>query len=217
MAARGSRAGFTLVELMVTTAISAIVLTATCVAYLGTLRMVCGSFAEAELALRTRELRDKLLFHAAPTHDGVVGAGLLSAWAKRGDGYPLEGSKILVEAAAMRITGNAYAGTVATQEVQLVFHDENSPSCTIWNEDRHDEQWAARWLHPGRLDFFALNPRVADILVPDARDPKDRFYINVAARKEVVGRVVEHRERIVVPVFGRVQRSETDGTGGLGR
>ena len=71
--ARGtSRGGFTLVELMVTTVIFTIILAAVSSAYLGSVRLLKVTVATAEMSLGMRDLRDRLLFHAAPPHSGGV-------------------------------------------------------------------------------------------------------------------------------------------------
>ena len=210
-AAEHGRAGFTLVELMVASAVAVILLTALVSSFIGSMRMMASGFSSAELAIRTRELREKLLFHAAPVHDGVVWAGLLSGG--NANAY-LEGNgeKVLLRGTALK---NGGAGT-SDQEIQLVFRDANTEHCTLWSEDRSDERFGWRWLHPGGLDFFAGASEPGQIFVRDRLD-EGRFYINVTARKTVAGFTASHDERIVVPVFGRVQRTESDGTGGLGR
>ena len=53
--ARGvSRRGFTLVELMVTSAISALILTAVISSFVGGIRLLKATFATAEMSLRSR-------------------------------------------------------------------------------------------------------------------------------------------------------------------
>ena len=73
-----SKGGFTLVELMVTSAISVLILGAVVSSFVGGIRLLKATFATAEMSLRTRDLRDRLLFRAAPIHDGTMWAGLLS-------------------------------------------------------------------------------------------------------------------------------------------
>ena len=122
------------------------------------------------------------------------------------------GEKVLLRGTALKDDG----ARTHDQEIQLVFRDANTEHCTLWSEDRYDEGFGHRWLHPGGLDFFAGASDPGQILVRDRFD-EGRFYINVTARKTVAGFTASHNERIVVPVFGRVQRTESDGTGGLGR
>lgn len=210
-AARHGKAGFTLVELMVASTVAVILLTALVSSFIGSMRMMAHGISSAELAIRTRELREKLLFHAAPEHDGVVWAGLLSGG--NANVY-LEGNgeKVLLRGTALKDDG----ARTRDQEIQLVFREANTEHCMLWSEDRYDERFGHRWLHPGGLDFFAGASEPGQIFVRDRLD-EGRFYINVTARKTVAGFTASHNERIVVPVFGRVQRTESDGTGGLGR
>ena len=42
-----------------------------------------------------------------------------------------------------------------------------------------------------------------------------RFYIHLTGRMDIAGLPIEHRERIVVPVFKQQQETRLDGTGGL--
>ena len=72
------RKGFTIGETMVATLILGIVLAAVMTTFLSAQRMLATSMAESELALASRGLREKLLFHAAPAVDGVHYAGMLS-------------------------------------------------------------------------------------------------------------------------------------------
>lgn len=71
------RKGFTLPEIMVATAISAIVLAAVCNFFIGAQRMMKLTLAQSELAIQSRALREQLLFHAGPSVGGS--SGLLSA------------------------------------------------------------------------------------------------------------------------------------------
>lgn len=213
--------GFTLVELMITVVVAAIVMTAVASSFIGGIRMLGQVYVESELSVRTRELREKLLFHAAPSHDGVVYAGLLSG---TNANQVIEGNceKILMYATVLRTgatNGQVTAANMANQRTELVFRDSNSKRCSFFNEERYDQNAAFRWLRPGNLDFFAGRPSTgssAGIITLDGQDP-GRFYINVTARKTVAGFTVGHNERIVVPVFGKVQKSEVNGTGGLDR
>ena len=63
------RKGFTIGETMVATLILGIVLAAVMTTFLSAQRMLATSMAESELALASRGLREKLLFHAAPAVD----------------------------------------------------------------------------------------------------------------------------------------------------
>ena len=73
-----SRCGFTLVELMVAATLFSVVLAAMGSAFVGGVRLLKVTFATVEMSLQARELRDRLLFRAAPAHHDTAWAGLLS-------------------------------------------------------------------------------------------------------------------------------------------
>ena len=174
MAHGTSRGGFTLVELMITSVISAVILGAVVSSFVGGIRLLKATFATAEMSLRARDLRDRLLFHAAPTP--------------------------------------------AHQTIQLIFKDSGTAKCSFFSEDRYDERWPHRWLHPGGLNLLADCAATAPLAwarKTDNTEDHSRFYIRLTGRTDVAGLSVEHNERIVVPVFGRQQITRTDGKGGL--
>ena len=212
--ARGmSKGGFTLVELMVTVAIFALVSASLASAFIGGGRLLKSTFATAEMSLGVRALRERLLFNVAPPHDGTVWAGLLSG-TNSTDVLEGNATKILMHCAALK---NA-DGATASQTIQLNLMNSGSRTCSLSSEDRYDERWAPRWLHPNNLDLFAdsrQKPPFAWARKVDGTEDHSRFYIYLTGRKAVQGLPVEHNERIVVPVFGRQQITRLDGTGGL--
>lgn len=208
-----SRRGFTLVELMVTSAISALILGAVASSFVGGIRLLKATFATAEMSLRSRDLRDRLLFHAAPIHDDTVWAGLLSGTNQTD---VLEGNekKIVMRCAALNTSGSA----TADQTIQLIFKDFGTEKCRFFSEDRYDERWPHRWLHPGGLNLLADSNGTPPLKwARNANNGEDhsRFYIHLSGRTDVAGLSVEHNERIVVPVFGKQQETCSDGKGGL--
>ncbi len=213
MAHGTSRGGFTLVELMITATISAVILGAVVSSFVGGIRLLKATFATAEMSLRARDLRDRLLFHAAPIHDNTVWAGLLSG-TNSADVLEGNATKILMYCAAMK----NHAGTTANQTIQLIFKDSGTAKCSFFSEDRYDERWPYRWLNPGGLNLLADCAATAPLVwarKADNTEDHSRFYIRLTGRTDVVGLSVEHNERIVVPVFGRQQITRTDGKGGL--
>lgn len=216
-----ARLGFTLVELMLTMTIFAIVVAALGSSFVGGIRLLKATFATAEMSMRARDLRDRLLFQAAPPHDGVVWAGLLSG---TNSTDVLEGNetKILMHCAALKVSDN----TTANQTIQLIFKGYGTKKCSFFSEDRFDERWPHRWLNPGGANLLAdygesddkgYRPRKPITLAKNSRDEDDktRFYIHLSGRTDVAGLPVEHNERIVVPVFGQLQETRQDGKGGL--
>ena len=208
-----SRRGFTLVELMAAVSIFALVAVSVASAFIGGVRLLKMTFATAEMSLGARNLRERLLFSAAPPHDGTVWAGLLSG-TNGTDVLEGNASKILMRCTALKDAN----GTTADQTIQLTFRNPASRTCSFLSEDRYDERWPRRWLHPDNLDLFAdsaRTPPLAWARKADGTEDHSRFYIHLTGRKDVAGFPVEHGERIVVPVFGRQQGTRPDGKGGL--
>ena len=223
MAHATSRDGFSLVELMITATISAIVLGAVASSFIGGIRLLKATFATVEMSLQARMLRDRLLFHAAPIHDNTIWAGLLSG-TNHADVLEGNATKILMRCAALKTTGSA----IVNQTIQLVFKDSGTEKCSFFSEDRYDERWPHRWLNPGGLNLLSdsADPDAEPILVwayepkpdgtPGTKEDHTRFYINLSGRMEVAGGLpIEHRERIVVPVFGTTQITWPQYGGGL--
>lgn len=212
--ARGtSKNGLTLVELMVATSIFTVVAASVASAFIGGVCMLESTFATVEMSLGVRELRERLLFYAAPPHDGTVWAGLLSG---TNSTAVLEGnaSKILMHCAALKNVN----GETASQTIQLILKNPGTETCSFSSEDRYDERWPQRWLHPGNLNLFADSARTTPLVWArkvDGTEDHSRFYIHLTGYKAVRGLPVEHNERIVVPVFGCQQTTRQDGKGGL--
>ena len=208
-----SRYGFTLVELMLTIAIFTLVVAAVGSAFIGGIRLLKATFATAEMSIRARDLRDRLLFHAAPIHDETIWAGLLSG-TNSNDVLEGNATKILMHCAALKTTDN----TTANQTIQLIFKDLGTQKCSFFSEDRYDERWQHRWLNPGGLHLLADSRNTPPLTwARKSNDTEDhsRFYIHLSGRTDVAGLPIEHNERIVVPVFGRQQETRPDGKGGL--
>lgn len=213
MARGASRGGFTLVELMLTVAIFTLVVAAVGSAFIGGVRLLKATFATAEMSIRARDLRDRLLFHAAPPHHDTVWAGLLSG-TNSNDVLEGNATKILMHCTAFKPTDNS----AAPQTIQLVFKDFGTKKCSFFSEDRYDERWPIRWLNPSGLNLLADSrntPPLTWARKADNTEDHSRFYIHLSGRTDVAGLSVEHNERIVVPVFGRQQETHPDGKGGL--
>lgn len=208
-----SRHGFTLVELMLTIAIFTLVMTAVGSAFIGGVRLLKATFATAEMSIRARDLRDRLLFYAAPPHHDTVWAGLLSG-TNSNDVLEGNATKILMHCAALKTSGD----TVVDQTIQLIFKDFGTKKCSFFSEDRYDERWPHRWLNPSGLNLLADSrntPPLTWARKADNTEDHSRFYIHLSGRTDVAGLPIEHNERIVVPVFGRQQETRPDGKGGL--
>lgn len=213
MASGVSRRGFTLVELMLTIAIFTLVVTAVGSAFIGGVRLLKATFATAEMSIRVRDLRDRLLFHAAPPHHDTVWAGLLSG-TNNTDVLEGDATKILMHCTAFKPADNS----AVAQTIQLIFKDFGTAKCSFFSEDRYDERWPNRWLNPSGLHLLADSRNTPPLTwARKANNTEDhsRFYIHLSGRIDVAGLPIEHNERIVVPVFGRQQETRPDGKGGL--
>lgn len=208
-----SRSGFTLVEMMLAVTIFSIVTAALLSSFVGGVRLMKVTFATAEMSLRARDLRERLLFHAAPPHDGTIWAGLLSG-TNSTDVLEGNASKILMYCAALKNTG----GTTVNQRMEVIIKDYGTEKCSFFSEDRYDERWPQRWLNPGGMNLMADSGATAPLVWARNKDnveDKTRFYIHLTGRMDVTGLPIVHNERIVVPVFGCQQETRPDGKGGL--
>ena len=208
-----SRCGFTLGELMLAVMIVVIVLAALGSSFVGGVRLLKATLATTEMSLQARALRDRLLFHAAPQHDGTIWAGLLSG-TNGTDVLEGNATKILMHCPALKDTN----GSTANQTIQVIFKDYGTKKCSFFSEDRYDERWKHRWLNPGGIDLMADSGATAPLVwarKADNAEDHSRFYIRLTGRMDIAGLPIRHDERIVVPLFGRQQETRTDGKGGL--
>ena len=196
-----SRGGFTLVEMMLALAIFSLVVGGLMTSVVAIHKTSLDAFATAELSVRTRELRDKLLFHAAPPHGGCVWAGIRSGNA--GDGQQvIQGGKIrMLTFGARTDTGNS-----VEQTIELVPSVDGESRRFVNDGDRFDERWTFKWLDPGRIGFLPDAGADTDVLeVLSVGKDAEAFAVNLSAAVRPHARADEivHAERIVVPVFGR--------------
>lgn len=192
-----SRGGFTLVEMMLALAIFSLVVGGLMTSVVAIHKTSLDAFATAELSVRTRELRDKLLFHAAPPHGGCVWAGIRSGNA--GDGQQvIQGGKIRM----LTFGARTDTGASVEQTIELVPSADGKSRRFVNDGDRFDERWTFKWLDPGRIGFLPD----ADVLESlSVGKDAEAFVVNLSAAVRPYARADEiaHAERIVVPVFGR--------------
>lgn len=193
------RRGFTLLELMTASCILVLVVGGVFSAFVGIWSMTGTLVAEAELSVRMRELREKLLFHTAPPHDGCVWSGVLSGSDR---GNVVEGGfKIKMDNAYGYDTENS---RVVNQRIELVPVVSGEKAFFGNDGDRYDEHWETRWLDPGKIGWLPSEDRLMD----DELGKRNVFYINLEASvKSSPHTVVTRRERVTVPVFGKIQRT----------
>ena len=213
MVGRMHRQGFTIVEAMFATAIATLVFGGLASFLVVSNRLVGNAFAEAELSIRTREIREKLLFHVLPPSGGTVWPGLLSASPSRSDGNIVEGgAKILAKVYGTGIAdGKHYWGSAAIDavgiasdttprhNVQLVVRSKTADGETLkWlgNDDDRSAHGQTGWLRSAPFGYLG------DGWANDDKVLSHRlFFINISASMNGHS----SNERIVVPVFGSVQ------------
>ena len=209
------RPGFTLVELMIATFVFGLVVTCTWGSFSGATRLLRTTMARQEMSLRARELRDKLLFHATPDYNRTRWSGLLSA-TNGGQIVQGNGTKLVLFCPALKeSTDGSFSGNGSVQTLQLLLRDDNSEKRSLFSEDRHDERWKFRWLHPGNLNLFAANSARNPVFDDRHLANTNRLYVNFTGRVKVGAQVVEHNERVVVPLYGKTQPTATNKGGGL--
>lgn len=188
------RRGFTLVELMLASAVMVLAIGGALSMFVAVQRMTRTSFTEAELSVRMRELREKLLFHVSPPHDGRIWSGVLSGM---NQSNVVEGDlKILMnQAYGYDLT----TAKVVDQRIELVPVTSGAVRFLGNDGDRHDERWATRWLDPGGISWL---PEAGFVKSPPAAQ-NTVFYVELVASVNGVTR----RERVAVPVFGKTQRT----------
>lgn len=224
MRARTHRRGFTLVEMMVSVAVLGIVLTAVGSSFITTQRMLKDAMGLCELSLAAREIREKILFSASPSGDGVRYAGLLSASAYGSSGAPVSdgGNSITMEACTM---GTTLAGR-STSPSQIEIELETASDGTrryLYNNKITSEGAGARWLRP--LGTSIMSDNMSDILTFDTPtavgsssygSSQNAVRLNLdivltSDAKNPDGTPMVRRERVVVPIFGVIQPFRVDG------
>lgn len=201
-----SRSGLTLVELLVASTIFVVIFSALASSFVGGIRLLKATFATAEMSLRTRDLRDRLLFHAAPPHNDAMWAGLLSytnlvdASGKGRDVLVLSDNKIQMRGTGLKSDSSATDEDFVLTIAETVFSYENAALSTCW-------------LNPSDMNLLADSGKIAPLAWAKKSDgtyDNSRFYIYLSGRVDIAGLPVEHNERIVVPVFGKPQRGGLD-------
>lgn len=189
--------GFTIVETMFVSAISAIVAVAICSGASACYQFYESMMADTELSLRGRELRDKILFHEVAPHNGVFHTGLLS------------GKSVNIDTVALNMDCETVgsSGTRGSRRLRLMLSGTGSSKRLFEDATRVSSKWLAPGVTWVNTDW--------DNLV-DATDlaSKNRFYVDlplsISVRRPLGGTAVLTRaERITVPLFGKVQPTDT--------
>jgi len=189
------------VELMVSAFIMALVLGGLCTFMVTSHRLVKGAYAEAELSIQLRTLREKLLFHVAPPHGGNVWAGLLS-------GSSINNAPVVENSMKVRMSANGISltdGKACPQTIELLVRTETTQDGTVnrWfgnDGDRYDDQWQRPYLR-----------QVSNYLqtgwLEDSEIGRNLLFITLNATMNGYSR----NERLAVPVFGKQQQRSAAG------
>ena len=126
-----SRAGFTLVEMMVASSMGAFIMAAIAAALIFCQRMYRLTMVEAESALALREMRDRLLFHAGPGSNN----GLLTG-------------KVRADSASITMDWDDPAD--GPNNIRLVWRtDDNADGSYFFNERLPHTPQNINWFKPG--------------------------------------------------------------------
>ena len=190
--------GFTFVEVMVATAIMGIVMTAVMSSFIALQRMFKTAMVEMELSLAARQLREKLLFRAAPVIDNVTYAGILSG----------TNASSVVEGGATPNIQMSCAGIgtsladLRPQSMRILMSGKHLQNERMPNKDAH-----ADWLWPSGISL--ADSSISDVVGYDEDSVGIyRLFLNINLKANVNnhdGTPIIRRERIAVPVFGRLQ------------
>ena len=188
---------------MMATFITVLVMGGLCAFFLGAHRLVQGAYAESELSIQLRFLREKLLFHVAPPHGGAIWAGLLS-------GSSIGNSPVVESSFKVRMAANGIvqsSGVPCSQTIELIPDTGTGPDggTARWfknDGDRVDDQWQRPYLRPvpGYLPD--------DWLTDSEVTARNIFFVTL----DIAMNGYRRSERLTIPVFGKVQEP---GTGGV--
>lgn len=206
-----NRGGFTLAETAVASGAGAIVLGMAVISFMTAQNMLHTAMAESELALAMREMREKLLFKESPDVSGRRYGGLLS-----GRNLKEDDARNFVAVEMEGCTVGSTVGDRQESSVRLVVESEGGRTM-LSNEHSPAGERAARWLRPGMLALSGCTA-LEDMLGYESRnaDGSDiyRLHLDIGIAAGAVrrdGSPVVRRERVSVPVLGRMQPMRDSG------
>ncbi len=159
MTTKRDKSGFTLLETMVASAIATLVFAAIAATFIFCQRMFRITMAEAEISLKMRDIRDKLLFRAGPG----LNSGLLTG-------------KASADSASITMT---WEDTVESPDsIRLVWRtDSGKPGGYFFNERRPHTAYNISWFKPNEFRLHQEWQHTVDLPLirlnlgsPDAED-----------------------------------------------
>ncbi len=189
-----NRRGMTLVEVLIASSISVVVLLAVCSGTSACYQFYESMMADTELSLHSRALRDKILFHATAPANGTVSSGFLS------------GTNLVVNTSSLSMICETVgaSGTRGTRQMNLRLSGTGtSKRLTADN----NAQSTDRWLSPSAT---WINSSWDDLVDTTDLNTKHRIYVDIpltiSLRRPFGGRsAITRTERITIPLFGKVQ------------
>ncbi len=184
-----SIAGYTLIEMLFATSIFSLVIGGACTFLIGAYRMTKGTFAMTTLAIQQREVRERMLFRAAPIQNGVAWPGVLSGSRAEGN-VVVDGSKIMLSASGVTLSSGEIVDP-SGDNIQIV---RRTSSVGGYLANSSDQVQSDTWLRP--LDA-ACTPQSW------ARQSTDGTVVFVTLGGALDG--ISVTNRVVFPRFGVVQ------------
>lgn len=207
--------GLTLVELIICVGAMTIVIAAVGSSFITAQRIMKTAMAESELSLAARQIREKLLFCMTPPINGVHYAGLLSG---TNSGQVVESSGIAVLRTSA--IGNSLADLRDQSMRLLVWNeqvvDEDGKRVTRYyliNEHTPNKDKYKKWLWPTAVSLAdtTQNQMISyerNTSYADQYKGVYRVYLGINLKsntKNLDGSPILRRERVTLPVFGKIQ------------
>lgn len=184
----------TLVEVMIASSISVVVLLAVCSGTSACYQFYESMMADTELSLHSRTLRDKILFHAAAPANGTVNTGFLS------------GTNLVVGTSSLSMICATVgsSGTRGTRQMNLRL---NGTGTGKRFSSENSAQSTDKWLSPSAT---WINSSWDNLVDTTDVDTKNRIYVDIpltiSLRRPFGGRSsITRTERITIPLFGKIQ------------
>ncbi|MCR5751364.1 MAG: prepilin-type N-terminal cleavage/methylation domain-containing protein [Kiritimatiellae bacterium] len=182
---RFRQGGFSLVELMIATAVFSIVAVQMGVGFTGLFRLMRHSYAEAEIAVAEHKMHDRILFSLKPADEEGIPSGALSF-----TNVTVSSSGIAFAGDIMNISGNSIAGVPKVYELVL-----GSDRIFSIQSDVN----SCKWLTPANM--FSLESDMSQV----ARLVNNGKVLEIDVAMRMRNEDVRRTQRISIPIFRRIQ------------
>ena len=209
-----AKSGFTIIELVLASSIMTLVFAGLGTVFIQLQRISRRTFAEAEFALATRELRDKLLFEIAPPGSNRRYAGLLSATAHSAN-YSIDatvpyvdrsdGSRSVAPAAASWTVASRWNAARAANDCYLGGGvDSSHPLWLFASSLPYTWDWSS-WNDSGHAGKGFIDSEAYWSSRDASGNSGAYYFLNIRYTDSSTG--VDRSERAAVTVFGKRQRT----------